>query len=262
MKNLSESILKNLSESILYNIHKSEEINVKQLKLFKESEESGEIDDFLSRKLDTICNKVRTSRQTILRYVNWKPAGENSFYIMPEFNDYYVSTSKDKPGFEKRYEKSLASLEGTIRAVATRYFPGAEVYKEGNWYMLKLDEDEVNQLAPKTKKNPRYSDEFYEDCSNEYYSENFQAFIKELNSLYKTKELFNDGVAENLIKKYNLKWLYFRCAHCNKCDKVRVSDLQKIFQADSLVSALEDLYIITVGGGDGLLCWPCAQDEK
>ena len=30
--------MKNLSESILHNIHKSEEINVKQLKLFKESE--------------------------------------------------------------------------------------------------------------------------------------------------------------------------------------------------------------------------------
>ena len=41
--------MKNLSESILYNIHKSEEINVKQLKLFKESEET---DDFLSRKLN------------------------------------------------------------------------------------------------------------------------------------------------------------------------------------------------------------------
>lgn len=48
----------------------------------------------------------------------------------------------------------------------------------------------------------------------------------------------------------------------NECDKVRVSDLQKIFQSDSLASALEDLYISTVGGGDGLLCWPCAQSEK
>ena len=89
-------------------------------------------------------------------------------------------------------------------------------------------------------------------------------YIKQiLTSLgYKTKELFNDGVAENLIKKYNLKWLYFRCGHCSRCDKVRVSDLQKIFQSDSLASALEDLYITTVGGGDGLLCWPCAQNEK
>ena len=251
--------MKNLSESILYNIYKSEEINIKQLKLFKESEETY---DFLSRKLNTICNKVRISRQTILRHVSWKPAGENSFYIMPEINDYYVSTNKDKPGFEKRYEKSLESLEDTISAVATKYFPGAEVYEEGNWYLLKLDEDEVNRLAPKTKRNPRYFDEFYEDCRNEYYSENFQAFIEELDNLYKTKELFNDGVAENLIKKYNLKWLYYKCAHCNKCDKVRVSDLQKIFQTHSLASALEDLYIITVGGGDGLLCWSCAQNEK
>ena len=133
--------MKNLSESILYNIHKSEEINIKQLKLF---EESGVIDDFLSRKLDTICNKVRISRQTILRHVSWKPAGEYSFYIMPELNDFYVSTSKDKPGFEKRYEKSLESLEDTIFNVATKYFPGAEVYEEGNWYLLVLDEDEVN----------------------------------------------------------------------------------------------------------------------
>ena len=251
--------MKNLSESILHNIHKSEEINVNQLKLFKESEET---DDFLSRKLNPICNKIRVSRQAILRHVSWKPAGENSFYIMPELNDFYVSNNKDKPGFEKRYENSLASLEGTIRAVATKYFPGAEVYKEGDWYVLKLNEDEVNQLAPKTKRNPRYSDEFYEDCRNEYYSENFQAFIKELNSLYKTKELFNDEVAENLIKKYNLKWLYYRCAHCNKCDKVRVSDLRRIFGEDSLASALEDLYITTVGDGDSLLCWSCAQSEK
>ena len=124
--------MKNLSESILYNIHKSEEINKKQLKLF---EESGVIDDFLSRKLDTICNEVRISRQTIPMDVDWKPAEENSFYIMPEINDY---TSEDVDD----WEETLESLEDTIMDVATKYFPEAEVYKEGNWYLLKLDEDD------------------------------------------------------------------------------------------------------------------------
>ena len=145
MKNLSESILKNLSESILYNIHKSEEINKKQLKLF---EESGVIDDFLSRKLDTICNEVRISRQTIPMDVDWKPAGENSFYIMPEINDY---TSEDVDD----WEESLESLEDTISDVATKYFPGAEVYTEGNWYLLKLDEDEDDFLDESVSRNSR-----------------------------------------------------------------------------------------------------------
>ena len=136
--------MKNLSESILYNIHKSEEINKKQLKIFKESGESGEIDDFLSRKLNTICNKVRASERTILRDVDWKTAGENSFYIMPETYDFYESTSEDEDDWEERCEEILESLEDTIIDAATKYFPEAEVYKEGNWYLLKLDEDEVN----------------------------------------------------------------------------------------------------------------------
>ena len=137
--------MKNLSESILYNIHKSEEINKKQLKLF---EESGVIDDFLSRKLDTICNEVRISRQTIPMDVDWKPAGENSFYIMPEINDY---TSEDED--EDDWEEILESLEDTIMDVATKYFPEAEVYKEGNWYLLKLDEDDF--LDESVSRNPR-----------------------------------------------------------------------------------------------------------
>ena len=139
--------MKNLSESILHNIHKSEEINIKQLKLF---EESGVIDDFLSRKLDTICNKVRASRRTILSEVDWKPAEENSFYIMPEIN---YDDEDDEESLE-----SLEDLEDIIMDVATKYFPEAEVYKEGNWYLLKLDEDDfldesVSRNSRKVSKN-------------------------------------------------------------------------------------------------------------
>ena len=48
--------MRNLSESILYNIHKSKDINIRHLK------ESEDTNDFLSKKLETICNKIRTSR--------------------------------------------------------------------------------------------------------------------------------------------------------------------------------------------------------
>ena len=133
--------MKNLSESILHNIHKSEDINIKQLKLF---EESGVVDDVLSRKLDTICNEVRISGRTILRDVDWKTAGENSFYIMPEIDD-----------DDEDDEESLESLEDTIIDVATKYFPEAEVYKEGSWYLLQLYEDEDDFLVESVSRNSR-----------------------------------------------------------------------------------------------------------
>ena len=47
----------------------------------------------------------------------------------------------------------------------------------------------------------------------------------------------------------------------HKSEEINKKQL-KLFKAGSLSSALEDLYMITVGGGDGLLCWTCAQDEK
>ena len=53
--------MKNLSESILYNIHKSEEINIKQLKLFKESEETTKDISSLAKSIKIILSECNAN---------------------------------------------------------------------------------------------------------------------------------------------------------------------------------------------------------
>ena len=75
--------MKNLSESILHNIHKSEEINIKQLKLLKESE-----DDEI-RKVNKKFEKEHPIDDEGFPLETWyENTGDNSFVIHFSKEDY------------------------------------------------------------------------------------------------------------------------------------------------------------------------------
>lgn len=110
----------------------------------------------------------------------------------------------------------------------------------------------------------RTDSEVFKECKRERLSDNFESFVDEVYNLTNADELFNDEIAKNLIKKYNITWLYYACGHCSNYDRIRPSRLRSFYRYEDnpLAEGLESLYLMGNADRDGLLCRSCARSER